>query len=98
LIDSVISLEQFYGIEIDDFAHEVAILSLWLAEHQMNQYFEEQLDGYTDHKSIIPLKKSGTIIRNNATRKEWKDVCPIDLTDEVYVIGNPTLFRSKITR
>ncbi|MCB4759390.1 MAG: lactate dehydrogenase, partial [Sulfurovum sp.] len=54
LIDSVISLEQFYGIEIDDFAHEVAILSLWLAEHQMNQYFEEQLAGYTEHKSIIP--------------------------------------------
>lgn len=88
-IDSVISLEQFYGIEIDDFAHEVAILSLWLAEHQMNQYFEEQLEGYTDHKSIIPLKKSGTIIQGNATRLDWKDVCPISKKDEVYIIGNP---------
>lgn len=88
-IDSVISLEQFYGIEIDDFAHEVAILSLWLAEHQMNQYFEEQLEGYTDHKSIIPLKKSGTVIQGNATRLNWKDVCPISKKDEVYIIGNP---------
>ncbi len=89
LIDSVISLEQFYGIEIDDFAHEIAILSLWLAEHQMNQYFEEQLEGYTDHKSIIPLKKSGSIIQGNATRREWKEVCPIIKDDEIYIIGNP---------
>ena len=36
---SNISLGNFYGIELDDFAHEVAILSLWLAEHQMNQEF-----------------------------------------------------------
>jgi len=89
LIDSVISLEQFYGIEIDDFAHEVAILSLWLAEHQMNQYFEEQLEGYTEHKSIIPLKKSGTIVQGNATRLDWKDVCPVTKDNEVYIIGNP---------
>src|SRR5690606_26757022 len=34
---STVSLDQFYGIEIDDFAHEIAILSLWLAEHQMNR-------------------------------------------------------------
>ncbi len=89
LINSVISLKQFFGIEIDDFAHEVAILSLWLAEHQMNQYFEEQLEGYTDHKSIIPLKKSGTIIQGNATRLDWKEVCPIIKNEEVYIIGNP---------
>lgn len=95
LIDSVISLDQFYGIEIDDFAHEVAILSLWLAEHQMNQYFEEQLDGYTDHKSIIPLKKSGTIIQGNATRLNWKEVCPIEEKDKVYIIGNPPYLGSR---
>jgi len=88
-VESHISLSQFYGIEIDDFAHEIAILSLWLAEHQMNQYFEEQLMGYCEPKSIIPLKKSGTIIRGNATRLDWKKVCPIDKDDEVYIIGNP---------
>lgn len=95
LIDSVISLDQFYGIEIDDFAHEVAILSLWLAEHQMNQYFEDQLVGFTEHKSIIPLKKSGTIIQGNATRENWKQVCPITKTDEVYIIGNPPYYGSR---
>lgn len=96
LIDSVISLDQFYGIEIDDFAHEVAILSLWLAEHQMNQYFEEQLAGFTEHKSIIPLKKSGTIFQGNATRKNWKEVCPITKTDEVYIIGNPPYLGARL--
>jgi hypothetical protein len=88
-VESEIVLSQFYGIEIDDFAHEVAILSLWLAEHQMNQYFEEQLAGNTEHKSIIPLKKSGTIVQGNATRIEWREVCSITLADEVYIIGNP---------
>jgi type II restriction/modification system DNA methylase subunit YeeA len=41
---SEIKLTQFYGIELDDFAHEVAILSLWLAEHQMNLKFYEEFD------------------------------------------------------
>ena len=94
--DSLISLNQFYGIEIDDFAHEVAILSLWLAEHQMNQYFEHQLEGHTEHKSIIPLKKSGTIIQGNATRKDWKEVCPIAKKEEVYIIGNPPYLGARL--
>ncbi|MFX4267756.1 class I SAM-dependent DNA methyltransferase [Aliarcobacter butzleri] len=94
-VDSEISLNQFYGIEIDDFAHEIAILSLWLAEHQMNQYFDEQLAGYTEPKSIIPLKKSGTIIQGNATRINWKEICPIEKNDEIYVIGNPPYLGSR---
>ena len=97
-VESTVSLSQFYGIEIDDFAHEVAILSLWLAEHQMNQYFEGRLVGYTKKKSIIPLKKSGTIEQGNATRLDWEKVCPIIKTDEVYIIGNPPyLGASKLT-
>lgn len=88
-VDSNIKLSQFYGIEIDDFAHEVAILSMWLAEHQMNQYFEAQLEGYTEYQSIIPLKKSGHIIQGNAARMSWQTVCPIDKEQETYVIGNP---------
>jgi hypothetical protein len=83
-----IKLSQFYGIEIDDFAHEMAILSLWLAEHQINQIFENSL---TDGKSkpILPLKEAGQIIQGNATRVDWRKVCPITKNDEVYIIGNP---------
>jgi MmeI, DNA-methyltransferase domain/MmeI, target recognition domain/MmeI, N-terminal domain/MmeI, helicase spacer domain/MmeI, C-terminal domain len=84
-----IQLSQFYGIEIDDFAHEMAILSLWLAEHQMNRVFEDTLFDYGKSKPILPLKEAGQITQGNATRVDWKIVCPISKTDEVYVIGNP---------
>ena len=91
-----IQLSQFYGIEIDDFAHEMAILSLWLAEHQMNNYFEEQLYGYGQSKPILPLKEAGKIIRANATQVSWKDFCPIGEGDEVYIIGNPPYLGARL--
>jgi hypothetical protein len=84
-----IQLSQFYGIELDDFAHEMAILSLWLAEHQMNKIFEEMLFDYGRSKPILPLKEAGQITQGNATRKNWNEVCPISKDDEVYIIGNP---------
>ncbi|MFW2592390.1 DNA methyltransferase, partial [Aliarcobacter butzleri] len=65
------------------------------AEHQMNQYFEEQLEGFTDHMSIIPLKKSGSIIQGNSIRIDWVDVCNITNKDEVYIIGNPPYLGSR---
>lgn len=86
---SQIKISQFYGIEIDDFAHEVAILSLWLAEHQMNIIFEERLFEYAEVASILPLKSMGNIKQGNATRVAWEKVCPITDTDEIYVVGNP---------
>lgn len=89
IVFTQIQLSQFHGIEIDDFAHEMAILSLWLAEHQMNNYFEEQLLDYGKSKPILPLKEAGKITRGNATRIDWKSVCPITEDDEVYIIGNP---------
>ena len=84
-----IQLTQFYGIELDDFAHEMAILSLWLAEHQMNRVFEDKLEGYGKSKPILPLKQAGKIVPGNAARLDWKTVCPIGKNDEVYIIGNP---------
>ena len=46
---SNISLSNFYGIEIDDFAHEIAQLSLWLAEHQMNVEFYNHTVTFSFH-------------------------------------------------
>ena len=83
---SRIQLSQFYGIELDDFAHEVAILSLWLAEHQMNVKFEEVF-GQTN--PTLPLKEGGNIVCDNATRIPWEDVCPKDKDAEIYILGNP---------
>ena len=83
---SNINLGNFYGIEIDDFAHEVATLSLWLAEHQMNQEFFKEF-GRT--KPALPLKETGNIVHGNATRVDWEKVCPKKAGDEIYILGNP---------
>lgn len=91
-----IQLSQFYGIELDDFAHEMAILSLWLAEHQMNKVFEEMLFDYGKSKPILPLKQAGKIVQGNAARVDWKTVCPIGNTDEVYIIGNPPYLGARV--
>lgn len=91
-----IQLSQFYGIELDDFAHEMAILSLWLAEHQMNKVFEEMLFDYGRSKPILPLKQAGKIVQGNAARVDWKTVCPIGKDDEVYIIGNPPYLGARV--
>jgi len=83
---SGIKLENFFGIEIDDFAHEIAILSLWLAKHQMNLEFKEL---FGVEISLIPLKESGSIQCGNATRMDWEEVCRKEDGVEVYVLGNP---------
>ncbi|WP_237209221.1 DNA methyltransferase [Rothia nasimurium] len=84
--DSQISIEHFYGIEIDDFAVEVAVLSLWIAKHQMNREFKEK---FSIEIPLIPLKETGQIKAGNATRLDWNQICPNKGTDEIYLIGNP---------
>ena len=93
---SEIKLSQFYGIEIKDFAHEMAILSLWLAEHQMNQVFELELLDYGKSNPILPLKESGNITAGNAARVDWEQVCPKKENDEIYIIGNPPYLGARI--
>ena len=90
-----ILLSQFYGIEIKDFAHEMAILSLWLAEHQMNKVFVEQLEGFGQTDPILPLKESGKITQGNAATYDWEIACPKEANDEIYIIGNPPYLGSR---
>lgn len=84
--ESKINIEHFYGLEIDDFAVEVAILSLWIAKHQMNAEFK---DKFNLSIPLIPLKETGQIQAGNATRVDWNSVCLNDGTEEIYLIGNP---------
>ncbi|HEY5535178.1 MAG TPA: DNA methyltransferase [Ignavibacteria bacterium] len=90
---SRIKLTQFYGIELDDFAHEIAILSMWLAEHQMNMKFKEV---FGSANPTLPLKASGNIVRGNATRLDWKKVCPKKDKDELFVLGNPPYLGARV--
>ena len=85
LLGSKINVESFFGIEIDDFAVEVAILSLWIAKHQMNIEYREK---FGIDLPLIPLKETGRISSGNATRVDWNVVCPND-GGEIYLIGNP---------
>lgn len=89
---SVIKLSQFYGIELDDFAHEVAILSLWLAEHQMNVEFKVE---FGKCSPSLPLQKGGEIVCGNSLRIDWIDCISRSDKDEVYIIGNPPYLGSK---
>ncbi len=89
---SRIQLSQFFGIELDDFAHEIAQLSLWLAEHQMNVEFQREL-GKTS--PTLPLKEAGKIVCGNACRLDWEEVCPKKEGDEIYILGNPPYLGKK---
>jgi hypothetical protein len=83
---SSITLSQFYGIELDDFAHEIAILSLWLTEHQMNVAFKKT---FGQSRPSLPLRESGHVVKGNAARLNWAQVCPYQDEAEIYVFGNP---------
>ena len=83
---SGIQLTQFYGIELDDFAHETAKLSLWLAEHQMNLAFKAV---FGSAKPTLPLQEGGHIVCGNATQLNWEEVCPKEKEVEIYILGNP---------
>lgn len=88
-----IQLHQFYGIEIDDFCHETAILSLWLAEHQMNNLFRKE---FAVKIQALPLRPSGNIVCANACRIDWEEVCPHTKEEEVFIMGNPPYMGSKL--
>lgn len=68
-----VGIHQFYGIEIDDFAHEIAVLSLWLVDHQMNLEFNER---FGTNVPTLPLKANENIYCGNALRMDWETVCP----------------------
>lgn len=90
---SNISLTQFYGIELDEYACDTATLSLWLAEHQMNVKFR---DAFGVQPETLPLKSSGNIVCGNACRIDWNTVCPHTAEDEVYIMGNPPYLGARL--
>lgn len=89
---SVIQLKQFYGIELLDFPHEVAMLSMWLAEHQMNRKLH---DDFGVNTQALPLHNITQIVCGNACRMDWKEVCPHTADEEVFVFGNPPYLGSR---
>lgn len=91
--ESKISLNNFYGIEIDDFAYEVARLSLWIAEHQMNVEMEQQVFNFKS--SLLPLRDAGQIYLGNSLRYDWDSLISIHSNLELYIVGNPPYIGAK---
>lgn len=79
-----VSIAQFYGIEINDFAVTVAKTALWIAESQMMKETEAIVLMSLD---FLPLKTNASIIEGNALRINWEDVVPKQQVN--YLMGNP---------
>ena len=79
-----VSISQFYGIEINDFAVTVAKTALWIAESQMMKETEDVVLMPLD---FLPLKTNANIIEGNALRMDWRKVVPVSST--LWIMGNP---------
>jgi len=79
-----VSISQFHGIEINDFAETVAKTALWIAESQMMKATEEIVEMNLD---FLPLKTNANIVEGNALRVNWEDIVSPDTLN--YIMGNP---------
>ena len=79
-----VSINQFYGIEINDFAVSVAKTAMWIAEAQM---LRETQSAVNLSQDFLPLKTNVNIVEGNALRIDWNDVVPKEKLN--YIMGNP---------
>ncbi len=86
-----VSIGQFYGIEINDFAVTVAKTALWIAESQMMKETEGIVHMQLDY---LPLKTYANIVEGNALQIDWETVIPKHKTN--YIMGNPPFVGSKM--
>ena len=81
---SKVNVDQFYGIEIDEFACEIARLGMWLMDHQCNLELSKAMGMYYVR---LPLTHSATIVHGNALRIDWENIVP--KRELSYILGNP---------
>ncbi len=85
-----VDVDQFYGIEIEEFPAQIAQVAMWLMDHQMNVRVSEEFGMYF---ARIPLKTSPHIVNGNALALDWNDVLPAERAS--YVLGNPPFIGAK---
>lgn len=85
-ISSIIwcDVDQFHGIEVEEFASQIAQVAMWLIDHQMNLMISEYFGQYFVR---LPLKKSANIVHANSLEIPWEDVISSDKL--TYILGNP---------
>ncbi|APW46493.1 hypothetical protein RA876_09040 [Rhodoferax antarcticus] len=79
-----VNVDQFYGIEIEEFAAQIAQVALWLMDHQMNLRVSEEFGLYF---ARIPLKTTPHVVHGNALTLDWNEVLPAQRCS--FVLGNP---------
>jgi len=79
-----VDVDQFYGIEIEEFPAQIAQVAMWLMDHQMNLLVSKELGQYF---ARLPLKKAATIVHGNALLMDWEEIIP--KTELNYILGNP---------
>lgn len=85
-----VNVDQFYGIEIEEFPAQIAQVAMWLMDHQMNLRASEEFGLYF---ARIPLVASPRIVHGNALTLNWDDVLPASRCS--YVLGNPPFVGAK---
>lgn len=85
-----VDVDQFHGIEIEEWPAQIAQVALWLMDHQMNILVGKE---FGNAFVRIPLVKSANIIHGNALRMDWSEVVPP--SSQTYVFGNPPFNGSK---
>lgn len=79
-----IDIDQFYGIEIEEWPARISEVAMWLVDHQMNMRISEEFGEYFVR---LPLKKTANIICGDALRIDWETIVPKDQLS--YILGNP---------
>jgi hypothetical protein len=79
-----IKVDQFFGIECEEFPCQIAVVGMWLIDHQMNMLVSEHFGLYF---ARLPLEHPATIVHGNALRIDWENVVPKDQLS--YIMGNP---------
>ena len=85
-----LDVDQFYGIEIEEFTAQIAQVALWLADHQMNLRVSEEFGLYF---ARIPLRSSPQVVHGNALALDWNQVLPAGQCS--YLLGNPPFVGAK---
>lgn len=85
-----VNVDQFYGIEIEEFPAQIAQVALWLMDHQMNLLVSEEFGMYF---ARIPLQASANIVHGNALQIDWESVVVKERL--TYILGNPPFVGAK---
>lgn len=80
----LLDVDQFYGIEYEEFPARIAEVAMWLMDHQMNMLISNEFGQYF---ARLPLKRAAKIVHGNALRIDWESI--VDKTKLCYIIGNP---------